>query len=324
PPIAHGQYLLVPNDENIIQVIQQRSGFVEQEIQTEGFGSPLASGEGGESGTIVVYVSDNGTLYAHSAFRDVQLWQQDVGQVVTAPLIVGDSVYVASTDGRLQSFVLAGGQPQWVYPEGEPAGPFETAPAFDGDTIYLASADGFVHAVDINTGLAACDPINTRFPIETNPMIMGETLFMGTLAGPVKTYSTGTCWGFASGYNTDYPVPTEEGAIVSADVLYYVEGLNLHAVGLAPDGWAGGNTPFLWPNSFKDESAALITTPPILANGLIYVGTNAGNVYAVNAETGDEEWHYRTGSPIRHELLVVDGAVFATTSDGRIIAIAGE
>ena len=322
PPIGQGLYLLVPNDENIIQVIQQRSGFVEEEIPTERISSLLASGQpGGESDPIVVYVGDNGTLYAHSAFRGVQLWRRDVGQVVTAPLIVGDSVYVASTDGRLQSFVLAGGQPQWVYPEGEPAGRFETAPAFDGDTIYLASDDGFVHAVDINTGLAACDPIDTRFPIETNPMIMGETLFMGTLAGPVKTYSTGTCWGFASGYSTDYPVPTEDGAIVTADVLYYVEGLNLHAVGLAPEGWEGGNTPFLW--LFTDET--LISTPPILANGLIYIGTNAGNVYAVNAETGEEMWSYRTGStPIRHELLVVDGAVFATTSDGRIIAIAGE
>lgn len=323
PPIAHGQYLLVPNDENIIQVIQQRSGVVEQEIQTERVGSPLASGEGGESGTIVVYVSDRGILHAHSAFRAIQLWQKTVGEVVTTPLTVGDSVYVATTEGRLLSFFLAGGQPKWVYPpEGEPAGPFRTAPAFDGDTIYLASADGFIHAVDINTGMAACPPVNTRFEIQSNPMIMGETLFMGTLAGPVKTYSTGTCWGFASGYNTDYPVPTEDGAIVSADVLYYVEGLNLHAVGLAPEGWEGGNTPFLWPHSFTDET--LISTPPILANGLIYIGTAAGNVYAVNAETGEETWRYRTGSTIRHELLLVDGAVFATTADGRIIAIAGE
>jgi outer membrane protein assembly factor BamB len=105
--------------------------------------------------------------------------------------------------------------------------------------------------------------------------------------------------------------------------LYYVEGLNLHGVGLAPDEWADPlNTPFLWPHSFTDE--AIVTTPPILANGLIYVGTAAGNVYAVNAETGEETWRYRTGSTIRHELLVVDGAVFATTADGRIIAIAGE
>lgn len=324
PPIAHGLYLLVPNDENIIQVIQQRSGVVEQEIQTERVGSPLASGEGGESGTIVVYVSDSGILYAHSAFRGIQLWQQDVGEVVAAPLIVGDSVYVATTDGRLLSFRLAGGQTKWApYPEGEPAGPFRSAPALDGDTIYLASSDGLVHAVDINTGLAACEPVDTRFEIQTHPMIMGETLFMGTQGGSVKTYSTEVCWGLPSGYSTDYPVPTEDGAIVTPEALYYVEGLNLHGVGLAPAGWADPlNTPFLWP-SFTDET--LITTPPILANGLIYVGTAGGNVYAVNAETGEEMWSYRTGSrQIRHELLVVDGAVFATIADGRIIAIAGE
>ncbi|MEX2624048.1 MAG: PQQ-binding-like beta-propeller repeat protein [Acidimicrobiia bacterium] len=321
PPIAHGQYLMVPNDENIIQVIQQRSGDVEQEIQTERFGSPLAIGEGGESGTIVVYVSDRGILHAHSAFRGNQFWQQNVGEVVTTPLIVGDSVYVATTEGRLLGFLLAGGQPKWVYPEGEPAGSFRTAPAFDGDTIYLASTDGLVHAVDINTGLATCEPVDTRFEIQANPMIMGETLFMGTVGSSVLTYSIGSCWGIPPGYTT-YPVPTEEGAIVTPDALYYVEGLNLHGVSLAPDGWEG-NTPFLWPHSFTDET--LITTPPILANGLIYIGTGSGNVYAINAESGEEAWRYRTGSrQIRHELLVVDGAVFATTADGRIIAIAGE
>ena len=320
PPIAHGQYLFVPNDENIIQVIQQRSGDVEQEVQTERVGSPLASGEAGESGTIVVYVSDRGVLHAHSAFRGNQFWQQDVGEVVTTPLVVGDSVFVATTEGRLLSFSLAGGQPNWVYPEGEPAGPFRSAPAFVGETIYLASSDGLVHAVDINTGLAACEPVNTRFDIQAHPMISGETLFMGTVGSSVLTYSIETCWGIPPGYTT-YPVPTEEGAIVTADALFYVEGLIMHGVGLAPDGWLDGNTPFLW--SFTDET--LITTPPILANGLIYVGTGSGNVYAINAETGEEAWRYRTGSrQIRHELLVVDGAVFATTADGRIIAIAGE
>jgi outer membrane protein assembly factor BamB len=322
PPIAHGLYLLVPNDENIIQVIQQRSGVVEQEIQTERVSSPLATGEGGESGTIVVYVSDRGVLHAHSAFRGNQFWQQDVGEVVATPLVVGDSVYVATTAGRLLSFSLAGGQPGWVYPEGEPAGSFETAPALHGDTIYLASSDGLVHAVDINTGLAACEPVDTRFEIQSHPMITGETLFMGTVGSSVLTYSTASCWGIPPGFTT-YPVPTEEGAIVTPDALYYVEGINLHGVALAPDSWLEGNTPFLWPHSFTDDS--LITTPPILANGLIYVGTGSGNVYAIDAETGEEMWLYRTGSrQIRHELLVVAGAVFVTTADGRVIAIAGE
>jgi outer membrane protein assembly factor BamB len=229
-------------------------------------------------------------------------------------------VYIATTEGRLLSFALAGGQPGWVYPPGEPAGPFRTAPAFDGDTIYLASADGFIHAVDINTGDAACEPVDTRFEIQTNPIIMGETLFMGTVGASVLTYSIETCWGIPPDY-TIYPVPTEEGAIVTTDALYYVDGLNLHGVGLAPEGWLEGNTPFLL--FFTDET--LITTPPIFANGLIYIGTGSGNVYAVNAETGEEAWRYRTGSsPIRHELLVVDGAVFATTNNGRVIAIAGE
>ncbi len=229
-------------------------------------------------------------------------------------------MYVATTEGRLLSFLLAGGQPKWVYPAGEPAGPFETAPALHGDTIYLASSDGMVHAVDINTGLAACDPVDTRFEIDTNPMITGETLFMGTVGASVLTYSIEGCWGIPPDY-TIYPVPTEDGAIVTPDALYYVEGLNLHGVALAPDGWLEGNTPFVL--FFTDET--LITTPPILANGLIYVGTGSGNVYAINAETGEEAWRYRTGSsPIRHELLVVDGAVFATTNDGRVIAIAGE
>lgn len=322
PPVARGAYLFVPTEENLIHVIQQRNGNVDRQIETERISSLLAVGQPStESDVILVYVGESGTLNAHSAFSGSRLWSQPVGEVESAPLIVGDSVYVASSDGHLYSFVLAGGQLQWQYPAGDATASFATSPAYADGVIYMAASDGLVHSIDAVSGEATCEPVDTRFGITENPVVAGGVVFVGLEGGSVRTYAAGTCWSPAAGYATDYPVSMADGAIITSDTLYYVEDRILFAASLAPDGWIGA-TPFLWPQGFTDDE--LITTPPILADGLIYLGTNGGYVYAVDAVTGEEAWRFNAGAPLRYELVVVERAVFATTANGQIIAIAGE
>ena len=38
---------------------------------------------------------------------------------------------------------------------------------------------------------------------------------------------------------------------------------------------------------------------PAVANGVVYVGSDDGNVYALNASTGAKLWSYATGDYVR-------------------------
>jgi outer membrane protein assembly factor BamB len=45
-------------------------------------------------------------------------------------------------------------------------------------------------------------------------------------------------------------------------------------------------------------------------NGIVYVGSEDGSFYAVDAETGSKKWSYETGTPVLSSAAVVDGTVF--------------
>ncbi len=51
----------------------------------------------------------------------------------------------------------------------------------------------------------------------------------------------------------------------------------------------------------------------IVADGLAFMGTYAGNLYAWDAFTGDLRWTFRAGGPIGHSPMVAGGRVYYQT-----------
>ena len=71
------------------------------------------------------------------------------------------------------------------------------------------------------------------------------------------------------------------------------------------------------------EAGYQIRSPPRVANGLVYFGTDTWDrtVYAVDSETGEEEWtNDAPGDEIR-PIEVVDGMVYAGSADGYLYAL---
>ncbi len=62
-------------------------------------------------------------------------------------------------------------------------------------------------------------------------------------------------------------------------------------------------------------------TQPVVAGGILYIGSLDGNMYALNAMTGEIIWTRETGGPIRHSAAVVDGKVFFGSHDTNIYAL---
>jgi alcohol dehydrogenase (cytochrome c) len=55
---------------------------------------------------------------------------------------------------------------------------------------------------------------------------------------------------------------------------------------------------------FQTEVQEVLATTPIIANGVMYVTTAFNHVYALNAKTGEEYWHYKQRNGSGHDLLL--------------------
>ncbi|HIE21285.1 MAG TPA: hypothetical protein EYP73_01645, partial [Acidimicrobiia bacterium] len=63
--------------------------------------------------------------------------------------------------------------------------------------------------------------------------------------------------------------------------------------------------------------------PPVYADGVLYIGTRSGIVYAVDATDGTELWRFDVGATIVGAPAVLTNAVLVTT-DNTVTAIAGQ
>lgn len=64
-----------------------------------------------------------------------------------------------------------------------------------------------------------------------------------------------------------------------------------------------------------------IVSSAAYAEGVVYVGSDDGNLYAIDAESGRQRWMHRTGGPVSSSPAVADGRVYVLSYDGRLHAL---
>ena len=81
---------------------------------------------------------------------------------------------------------------------------------------------------------------------------------------------------------------------------------------------------------FQTEVKELQETTPIVVNGVMYVTTSFDHVYALNAKTGEEYWHYTHAmgpittyccGPNNRGVAVYDDKVYLATLDSKLVAL---
>ncbi|KPJ52985.1 MAG: hypothetical protein AMJ37_01985 [Dehalococcoidia bacterium DG_18] len=63
--------------------------------------------------------------------------------------------------------------------------------------------------------------------------------------------------------------------------------------------------------------------PPVVGNDTVYIGLQSGNVYAIDAEYGDDVWEepFDTGGTITGGVAIADDTLFVGSSDGKLYAV---
>ena len=64
-----------------------------------------------------------------------------------------------------------------------------------------------------------------------------------------------------------------------------------------------------------------VVNKPVVVDGVVYVGSDDFNVYALDADTGGLLWSFDTGSAIRTTPTVAGGVLYAVSNDARLHAL---
>lgn len=123
----------------------------------------------------------------------------------------------------------------------------------------------------------------------------------------VDAVSGGVKWKLAVS-ETDFSPLT-----IVGDQLYVAAGKVLHAINVKTQR-----------EVWKYEASAVIPDlmPPLVENGVVYFGSEDGNLYAVHAANGKEKWVFKNGSPVHWKPLVFhNDTLYAAESEGTIRAL---
>jgi hypothetical protein len=82
----------------------------------------------------------------------------------------------------------------------------------------------------------------------------------------------------------------------------------------------GTNFQVVWTRPFQPEKVHP-QVQAIVYDGKVFVGTEMGNMYALNAQTGAQVWKYSVNSPILNSVAAGDGRVYFGAMDGAVYAL---
>jgi outer membrane protein assembly factor BamB len=255
------------------------------------------------SASTVFVGSSDGNLYAFDALSGVQKWVAKTGGPVVANVLAADgSIFVSSTDGNLYAFGMSNGAKLWSTATNGLVG----ADLAEADsTIYFSSKDGNVYALDERNGSAEWWII-PGMGASSSPTVFNGDIYVGNYDSNLYTLDASSGITLATdktgGVVTSTPTAPAYNAmefVVSSDSSLYE---------------LGGNTEWSVNFGFKGSN-------PTVVNGVCYVGSTDGNVYAFWANNGGGVlWAGQSGGAIVSSPTVAGGVVYVGSNDRELHA----
>jgi len=177
---------------------------------------------------------------------------------------------------------------KWKFPTGDR---IVSSPVYDNGAIYFGGDDGNVYAVDAADGYQLWKH-RTGGPVAATPAIGGGLLYVGSYDGKFYALDKRTGaprWKFTTGGERRF------------------EAKGLH--GMEPK------------NQTIADPFDVYLSSPIVAGGVVYFGSGDGNLYALDAASGDLKWKFQTGDVVHASPAYADGVVFFGSWDSYFYAV---
>jgi outer membrane protein assembly factor BamB len=278
------------------------------------------------------------------------------GAVLSSPVVANGVVYI-SAGGNLYAYAVgcaSGGdacRPLWL---ATPNAGVNFTPAVADGVIYVPSAPNSLAAYSVNCAkvLTACQPTWTAFSytISSSAAVSDGRVYVGTKAydGAASAYDVGCASGIGTcdrscpppnvGATCDEVWAVDAGSgyspAVAGGIVYLGSdegGLWAYAAGDCSTKVASAS-PCVWRWMADTGSAggAGITSSPVVANGVVYVGTGDGSLYAYLVGCADNGgscaplWTATMGAAIDSSPAVANGVVYVGSVNGNLYAYAAD
>jgi eukaryotic-like serine/threonine-protein kinase len=170
-------------------------------------------------------------------------------------------------------------------------GAVNSSPAVLGNAVYVGSADGGLYAVTADAGKLRWR-FKTGSRVASSPAVSGGVVYVESYDGYFYAVNAATGkldWKFKTGGERRF------------------EGTHLHGSDPAPE-------------TMPDPFDVFLSSPVVWRDG-VYFGSSDGNVYALNAKSGDLLWKFKTGDVVHASPAIADGTLFIGSWDSYFYAL---
>jgi outer membrane protein assembly factor BamB len=225
---------------------------------------------------IVFIGSWDSYMYALDAAKGTEKWRFKTGEdpdihnqvgIASSAAVMDGIVYFGCRDSHMYAVDEQSGQKKWAT---DMHGSWViTSPAVrDGKVFFATSDSGLFYEVDAKSGSVVFSVKFHGWPTFSSPAIAGNMLYLGSWAGTltgIDLVSQKTAWKFQTSASKRFgPALTKADGTPNYDVAY--------ASGFYDDIVAGFT---------RLMTVGAILSSPVVENGVIYVGSTDGNLYAL-------------------------------------------
>ncbi len=227
--------------------------------------------------------------------------------------VAGDTLYVASIDGKLAALNAADGtrlRPDSILGGTDDDVAVYGSPVLHGDLVYVGGYNGKVYALNAESGaLRWVYPREDSLePIVGGLAVVGDRLFFGDSEGKVYILDAATGDVIAEPFQAQDKIWTAPA--VGEDTLYFGSfDKNLYAIDAA-DGSL----------KWQFRAGGAVSSAPMLSDGTVYIGSFDTHLYAVNAADGTLKWRSQADAKgwFWATPLAYDGVIYAPCLDGKV------
>jgi outer membrane protein assembly factor BamB/calcineurin-like phosphoesterase family protein len=269
-------------------------------------------------GKLVITAATDGIVSALSVDNGKVQWQFDTGQpVVASPVIKGNRVFIAGSSGKCYSLNIADGTVIWTNSMID--GFVETIPAAYKGMIIFGTWNNHLYALDAATGKVRWDWYNgysnrMLSPAACVPVAISNKVFI--VAPDRKMACLDSETGRLIWHSTLEGNTVRESMGISADsTLIFAKTMDGNIIGVKADGSEERVTWKADANTGYDIAPAVITE----GDGVVFIPTDKGLVYAVSRSDGRLLWIHRISSCLINQVLPAgDGSIICSAMDGVI------
>lgn len=166
-----------------------------------------------------------------------------------------------------------------------------SSPVAAGDTLYVGSSDHYLYALDLTAGTVKWK-FKTDSRITSSPAVSGGVVYFGSFDSnfyAVDAASGKLKWKFKTSGERRFA------------------GTHLHGAEPASE---------TMPDPFD-----FFLSSPVVWNGAVYFGSGDTNIYALDADTGNLKWKFKTGDVVHASPAISEGTLFVGSWDSYFYAL---